>query len=251
MSVKPGDVYILGRHRLACGRAEDPEQVRRLVGEQGIASIITDPPYGVDYVGGKASFNLGMKHEAIVNDERRTPAEYAAFTAAWLKAALPYLEPKNSLYIFNTDKMLFGLHEGMKEAGCTFGQLLIWLKQQPVMGRLNYLPQHELIVYGWYKRQRFMKSKDRSVIFEPRPRRNVYHPTQKAVPLLRRLILNSTEVGDVVYDPFGGSGSLLLGAEETMRCARVLECEEKYVQTTLERWERLTNLKAVKEACDV
>lgn len=247
MSVKVGDIYQLGRHRLACGKAEDKNLVQKLVGQQGIAAVITDPPYSVDYVASKASFNLTLKHEGIVNDQRRTPAEYAAFTAGWLAPILPHLEHKNAIYIFNTDKMLFGLHDGMTQSGVTFGQLLIWLKQQPVMGRLNYLPQHELIVFGWYGRQRFTKSKDKSVIFEPRPHRSKWHPTQKPIPLLRRLILNSTIVGDVVYDPFLGSGTLLLAAEQMMRTAVAIECEPKYVQTTIDRWEALTGQKAVKE----
>ena len=112
------------------------------------------------------------------------------------------------------------------------------------MGRLDYLPQHELIAYGWAGTHEFRKAKDRSVLFHPKPTRSPLHPTMKPVGLLRRLVLNSSDVGGVVYDPFGGSGSVLIACEQTKRRCLTVELDPEYCRTIIARWERLTGGKA-------
>jgi DNA modification methylase len=87
-------------------------------------------------------------------------------------------------------------------AGMRFTQLLIWIKDSAIIGRLDYLPQHELIAYGWYKKHIFYGGKAKSILPFPRVRKNTIHPTMKPIPLLRELILNSTKRNDIVYDPF-------------------------------------------------
>ena len=101
--------------------------------------------------------------------------------------------------------MIFSLREALSEVDFKFSQLLIWVKNGGVIGRLDYLPQHELIAYGWYKKHEFLRSKGKSIFFVPKIRKNTIHPTMKPIPLLRELILNSTNIGDFVYDPFLGS----------------------------------------------
>lgn len=171
--------------------------------------------------------------------------EYANFTQRWLEAVKPFLAQKNSVYIFNSDKMIFALRDGMKLTGFKFAQLLVWVKNQPVIGRLDYLPQHELIAYGWCETHKFCKAKDKSVLFAPKPQNSKYHATMKPISLIRRLILNSTEVGDVVYDPFLGSGTTLLACQQTLRRCIGIELEPDYCQIIIERWEKLTGLKAI------
>lgn len=237
-------IWKLGDHRLACGDARDGSLVKELVGSAEINAVATDPPYGVMAVEGKADISPSKNHRAILNDDITSESEYAIFTQDWLAPILPHLSKKNSVYIFNADKMLFALKVGMDAAGVRFSQLVIWVKNHAVVGRKDYLPQHELIVFGWFGAHAFRRSKDKSVIFYPKPNKSPYHPTTKPVGLVRRLILNSTGIGDAVYDAFGGSGTTLLACEQLKRRCFMVEQDEGYCQTVIKRWERLTGRKA-------
>jgi DNA modification methylase len=105
---------------------------------------------------------------------------------------------------------------------------------------------HELIAYGWHGTHQFHKSKDKSVLFYPKPNKSSLHPTTKPVPLLRHLILNSSKIGDTVYDCFGGSGSTLIAAEQTRRRCLMIELDPDYCQTIITRFEKLTGHRAKK-----
>lgn len=242
--MKAGDIYQLGQHRLACGSSSDTELIAKLVGEAKIALALTDPPYGVSYVENKLNPGKSGSEKAIANDNIEDEVEYATFTKAWLEAIKPYMARKNSLYIFNSDKMLLPTIQALKATGGKFTQLLIWAKTQAVVGRLDYLPQHELIIYGWYGTHKFYKSKDKSILVYPKPSVSKLHPTMKPVGLLRRLILNSSNVGDVVFDGFGGSGSTLMACEQTKRHCLMVELDSEYCEVIVDRWENLTGLKA-------
>lgn len=237
-------IWKLGDHRLACGDARDPSLVDRLLGGTKLNAIITDPPYGVMVVESKAGISPLKSHRAIANDDISSEAEYVAFTRNWLVPAVQHLSKKNSVYIFNADKMLFALKAGMDATDVRFSQLVIWVKNHAIVGRKDYLPQHELIVFGWHGTHKFRRSKDKSVIFYPKPSKSRLHPTMKPVGLIRRLIFNSTEIGDTVYDPFGGSGTTLIACEETKRRCFMVEQDEEYCRTIIRRWEALTKRKA-------
>ena len=243
-SIKPGTIWQLGDHRLAYGDCRDAELLRRLIGAQKIDLICVDPPYGVGVVESKRNFQTLSKDKIIQNDQLQSNEDYAAFSQAWLDAIKPFLSKKNAAYIFNADKMIWPLHDGIINSGFKFAQLLVWVKSQPVIGRLDYAPQHELILYGWHGTHVFRRSTDKSVLFCPRPTKNKFHPTTKPVGLIRRLILNSTHIGDAVYDGFVGSGTALLACEQTKRRCFAVEVDEEYCRTTIRRWEQLTNLKA-------
>lgn len=242
--MKAGEIYQLGEHRLVCGDGTDSQLVDKLVGGEQVRLILTDPPYGVAYVESKASLVKNVAHTAIQNDQHQSAEQYEAFTKAWLHVVVPHLTKKNASYIFNSDKMLFALRDGMLAADVRFSQLLIWVKTQAVIGRLDYLPQHELIAYGWHGTHEFMRSKDKSVLAYPKPSRSKLHPTMKPVGLLRNLILNSSRIGDIVYDPFGGSGSTLMACEQTKRKCLMVELDPKYCQVIIDRWQKLTGLEA-------
>lgn len=244
--MKPGEIYLLGRHRLACGSSSDTDLVSRLVSSDKVAMILTDPPYGVSYVESKRGIVKLATDKVIANDNIENEADYAAFTVAWLEAIKPYLTRKNTVYIFNSDKMLLPTVEALKATGGKFAQLLIWAKTHSVIGRLDYLPQHELILYGWYGTHSFGKSKDKSILVYPRPNKSKLHPTMKPVGLLRRLILNSSKVDEVIFDGFIGSGSTLLACEQTNRRCLAVELDPEYCQVVIDRWEKLTGLKAEK-----
>lgn len=240
MDINIGDIFQLGDHLLLCGDSLEQDQVERLLNGKSIDLVLTDPPYGVGYVENKSGFAKISNDTVIANDEEQSEDEYAIFTQGWIGSVLPYLNDKNTFYIFNSDKMIFALREGMRQAGVRFTQILIWIKNHAVIGRMDYLPQHEFIAYGWFGTHKFHKSKDKSILFYPKPNKSKLHPTMKPVGLLRRLILNSTKVGDAVYDPFGGSGSTLIACEQTKRRCLTIEVDPKYCQTIIDRFNKLT-----------
>jgi DNA modification methylase len=245
-SIKLGDVFVLGDHLLACGDARDKYLVSRLIGTRKIKALVIDPPYGVAVTESKEGFQTLKKNKVIENDHLQSDGEYRAFTRVWIEAVIPHLAKKNSFYIFNADKMIFALREGMQDVGLKFCQLLIWVKTHAVIGRMDYAPQHELIAYGWFGTHEFVKAKDKSVIVYPKPNKSPFHPTTKPVGLIRRLVLNSTRIGDVVYDGFLGSGTTLLACEQTKRVCIGIELDPEYCQTVIARFEKLTEIKAIK-----
>jgi DNA modification methylase len=246
-SINLGDVFQLGQHRLVCGDATNQNHVQSLLAQGQVKLILTDVPYGVALVEGKKGFSKSkVEHAPIKNDHLQTDEEFKAFTAKWLNSIKDHLTPKNTYYIFNSDKMMFPMREALLNEGFKFSQLLVWAKTGAVIGRLDYLPQHELIAYGWRGRHEFLKSKDKSILISPKTRKNDLHPTMKPISILRKLILNSSRREDIVYDPFGGSGSTLIACEQTRRRCLMIEISPQYCQVIIDRWEKLAGEKAVK-----
>ncbi len=245
-SIRLNTVWQLGDHRLAYGDCRDPKLLERLLGSEKVDLICSDPPYGVAVAESKRSFRTLAKDKDIAGDQLQSDTEYRQFSKEWLEAVLPYLAKKNSVYIFNADKMVWSLRDGMVDAGFKMAQLLVWVKQQSVIGRLDYTPQHELIVYGWHGTHKFRRSKDKSVLFCPRPTKSTLHPTTKPLNLIRRLVLNSAEIGGIVFDGFLGSGTTLLACEQTRRRCFAVEVDSEYCLTAINRWEKLTGRKAAK-----
>lgn len=242
--IETGTIWQLGTHRLAYGDCCDHRLLECLIGSDKIKLIVADPPYGIKAVESKRGFSQLSKDKVIANDHAQSDAEYRAFTRNWLEPVAPHLVRKNAAYLFNADKMVWALREGMLDAGYTFGQLIVWVKSHAVIGRLDYAPQHELIVYGWRGVHRFRRSKDKSILFYPRPTKSKLHPTTKPIGLIRRLILNSSDIGDIVYDGFLGSGTTLLACEQTKRRCVAVEIDLEYCLTAIRQWERLTGQKA-------
>lgn len=246
-TVKLGDRFELGNHILVCGDCTDAAFVSDVVSKKRISLILTDPPYGIAYVEGKEGFRKAKTaHTAIKNDHLQSDGEYRIFTRRWIETVKPFLQRKNALYIFNSDRMVFPLRDGMQDAGCHLAQLLVWVKTQAIVGRLDYLPQHELVAYGWVGVHEFRRSKDKSVIVYPKPSKSVLHPTMKPVGLLRQLILNSSRIGDTVYEPFAGSGSTLIACEQTKRKCIAIELDPHYCEVIIRRFEKLTGIGATK-----
>ena len=243
-SIKPGTIWQLGEHRLAYGDCRDTGLVERLIGKEKISLINLDPPYGVAAVESKRGLKALVKDKAITNDQLQSDEDYRVFSREWLTVIVPHLAKRNTAYIFNADKMVWSLREGMIDAEFRVSQLLVWVKSQAVMGRLDYAPQHELILYGWYGTHVFRRSKDKSVLFCPRPAKSPYHPTTKPLSLIRRLVLNSSEIGGAVYDGFLGSGTTLLACEQIKRRCFAVELDEEYCLTAIRRWEQMTGHKA-------
>jgi len=245
-SIKQGTIFKLGDHLLLCGDVTDKTQIAKLLQNHKIKSVITDPPFGIAVTESKEGFQTLSKNKSILNDHIQSDEEYKTFSNKWISSITPHLERKNSFYIFNADKMIFALREAMQESNVKFGQLLIWVKTHAVIGRMDYAPQHELIAYGWFGVHEFVKAKDKSVLVCPRPNKSSMHPTTKPLDLIRRLILNSTRIGDVVFDGFLGSGTTLLACEQTKRVCIGVEIDPEYCKTIIDRYEKLTGITATK-----
>ncbi len=247
-TIQPGDIWKVGEHIIGCGNALDTAFVNKIVADKKIRAILCDPPFGVAYVEGKRDFNkLGVHTDkVIIGDQLQSDGEYANFTRAWLEAAVPHLESYNACYIFNSDLMYPALRQGMKAAGFYYSQGLIWVKNTSVLGRKDYLLQHELIAYGWYGRHKMERTKAKSVLFHPKPAASKLHPTQKPVGLLRKLIPNSTKIREYIYDPFLGSGSTAIACEHLGRRCIGIDLDPAYVATAIARLEKLTGLAAQK-----
>ena len=242
-SVKAGDVFEIGCHRLLCGDAADPKAIARLIGKERIKLLLTDPPFGESYVESKIGFSTRTDQRPIANDDIKDEGEYRSFTKSWFAALVPHLDRKNAFYVFN-EKMLFALRDGIHDAGGKMSQLLVWLKTHVVIGRMDYLLQHEHIAYGWVGCHEFLKAKDKSILVCPKPAKSSLHPTMKPVALLRRMILNSSRAGDIVFDPFAGSGSTGIAAEQTGRRAFMVEIDPDYCRVIVERFEKTFSIKA-------
>lgn len=245
---KKGDIWILGDHRLMC--ADTIHDDISPLFKHKVRLVLTDPPYGVNYVDSKKMLeavgkDINVKKD-IENDEVEI-GDYSEFTKNWLEKVVPHLEDYNACYIFNVDLMTCAIRKGMADAKFYFSQTLIWVKNNSVIGRKDYLPQHELVTYGWYGKHKFERLKDKSVIFYPKPTASKLHPTMKPVGLLRKFINNSSVIGDVVFDCFGGSGSTLVACEHLKRKCYMVEVDPVYCDTIVRRWEKLTGRKAILE----
>jgi len=245
MEIRTNQIYQLGDHLLACGSVMDKDLLKRLIGEKKISCVLSDPPYGVEVAKSKNSFGCKLScNKEILNDHIQSDEEYRKFSMEWLENIKPYLSKKNSVYVFNSDKMIFSLREAMVETGYKFAQMLIWIKSHSVIGRMDYLPQHELIAYGWFGSHEFKRSKDKSLLYCPKPSKSKLHSTMKPVALLRNIVLNSTDIGDYVFDSFLGSGSVLMACEHLKRRCLAVEIDEGYCDIIIRRWEKVSNKKA-------
>lgn len=245
--IKRGEVYTLGSHRLMCGDCTNQEDIQTLLQDKKVSSMVTDPPYGVDY-GEKTQYlhdhhisNRQVRH-SIANDKINN---YREFFAKFIKLT-PFSE-YNTFYIFMSGQELHNLRLGIDDAQAKWGDYLIWKKQHFVMGRKDYNSGHEFIVYGWKGKHKFYGTTNSSTILEYD--RNIVsklHPTMKPVALLVALIQDGSKKKELVYDPFAGSGSTLMAAEQADRVCYSMEIDPIYCQVIIDRWEKFTNKKAVR-----
>ena len=258
-----GDLYELGPHRLLCGDSTIPADVARLMGKRKARMIWTDPPYGVEYVGG-----TGL---TIANDK-------AVVTDGLLRDAFaaidPHLVKGGAVYVASPagrPGVTFAL--AFIGAGWLLHQTLVWVKNALVVGHSDYQHQHELVIYGWRqgKQREWWGNRDQStaiddepkvedltleelqglertrraermsdVLREKRPSASALHPTMKPVPLVRRMLENSSARGELVVDIFAGSGSTLIAAQQLGRHCYAMELDPGYCDVIVERWRQLT-----------
>lgn len=238
---KVGNIWQLGRHRLMCGDSTSTECVQELMGGIQADILVTDPPYGVDYTG-KTKDAL-----KIVNDAK-DDAEFVGFLRAAFAAADAVLKPGAVYYIWHATTRAYAFETACQQVGWDIRQILIWVKNAMVLGRQDYQWRHEPCLYGWKAGAGHLWASDRkqtTVLEFDRPTKNKEHPTMKPVKLIDYQIKNNTKGGDVVLDLFAGSGTTVIACEQNGRKAYVMECDPKYCDVIVRRWEKLTGEKAI------
>lgn len=245
---KPGDLWLLGDHRLLCGDSTKAEDVARLMDGTKADLWLTDPPYGVAYesAGRRGKNN---QHEEIQNDARPLD-EMAKFWEQAATLAYASCRDSSSYYWFacqGGDQMMMMMMMSISRAKWRVRHELIWVKDQMVFGRCDYHYKHEPILYGWKQDGTHKWNADRkqvSVLEFDRPKRSDEHPTMKPVELVAYLLGNNTIRGDYVLDTFCGSGTTLIAAEQLGRKCYGMEISPAYCDVIVKRWETLTGKKA-------
>lgn len=226
---KPGDVWLLGRHRLVCGDSTNPEVYALLMDGQKANLVVTDPPYNVNY-----SAQAG----SIKNDNMKDEAFYTFLFKAFSNMA-ESMEKDASIYVFHADTEGYNFRKAFKDAGFYLSGVCIWAKQSLVLGRSPYQWKHEPILFGWRKdgKHNWYGDRKQSTIWNfDRPSKNDLHPTMKPVALCAYPIQNSSMSNCIVLDPFGGSGSTLIACEQTNRICYTIEIDEKYSDVIAKRY---------------
>jgi DNA modification methylase len=243
---KPGDVWLLGKHRVLCGDSTDVAAVEAMLAGDRADCMWTDPPYGVDYVGGTKDALT------IENDGADGLPELLAGAFAVATAALNLGAP---VYVAHPEVGRVTFEQAMLAAGWLVRQNLIWVKGSLVLGRKDYHWRHEPILYGFTDGgigklgrggDRWYGDDSQTTVFEvPKPPRSEVHPTMKPVELIVAMIVNSCPSGGLVYEPFGGSGSALMAANQLGMRAAVVELDPRYVDVICRRWQEHTGDKPV------
>ena len=237
----PGDIWVMGKHRLLCGDSTSIDDLTKLTGGQLVDIWLTDPPYNVAYEGGTKE-KLTIKNDEMGDDQFRQFLR-DAYTAADM-----VMKPGAVFYIWHADSEGYNFRGAAKDAGWTVRQCLIWKKSSLVMGRQDYHWKHEPCLYGWKEGAGHLWAADRkqtTILEFEKPSRNGEHPTMKPVALFEYQLLNNTKGGDQVLDSFGGSGTTLIAAEKNGRVARLMELDPKYCDVIVKRWQDFTGKIAI------
>ena len=239
-----GQLWQIGAHRILCGDSRDQAAVRRLWGDNGprLRMIWTDPPYGVDYAAKNAYLNRsdrGNRIQVPIENDKLTAGETGFLFKAALSVAKDWAHTGATVYAtVPSGPLLIYFVQALTAAWYTFRAQLAWVKQQFVIGMADYHHRFEPILYGWLPdgAHYFIEDRRQDDVFEiDKPHVNDLHPTTKPVELIARMIRNSSREGELVYDPFCGSGSTLLAAHQLQRIGYGVEIDPGYLAVTLER----------------
>jgi DNA modification methylase len=262
-TTQPGDLWILDRHRVLCGDATSAEAVACLLGECKPHLLVTDPPYGVELDSewrDRAGINKHGPAEASYMKRRiegHTQTSISGDTIADWSHAFELVPSLEVAYVWHASRFTSEVLRGLLRIGFIYHQQIIWRKTAAALTRSHYWFQHEPC---WYVRKKkapwFGKPGENTTIWDAASPKMIMggsdeekfdHPTQKPVELMRRPIFNHTKRGELVYDPFLGSGTTLIAAELTDRCCYGLELDPKYVDVVITRWQQFTGKKALLE----
>lgn len=285
---KLGDIYRLGDHRLICGDALDFDAISVLMAGAKADLVLTDPPYNVGYEAKDKRLerirkrNRTRKNNKIDGDEIRGEEDFYNFLFRAFRNCCDVAKGGAAVYVFHADIEGLTVRQALDASGFKLKQVLIWEKNNFVIGRSDYQWRHEPILYGWkegaphyfiddrkqdeifidddidfsamkkadlvsyIERIRSELSARSTVQYEKKPMHSDLHPTMKPVSLVGRLMANSSRYGENVLDPFAGSGTTLIAAEELHRTAYLAEISPIYCDVIVKRWEDYTGRKAEK-----
>ena len=278
---KPGDLWILGNHRLLCGDSGSDSDVDQLLDGASIHLVNTDPPYNVKVeprsnnaiAAGLSSFNasnlkkhhqkfdvarhpekargthpkMRAKDRPLINDFV-SDEEFARLLLSWFGQMARVLEPGRIFFIWGGYSNCGNYPPALKACGLYFSQAIIWIKEHPVLTRKDFMGNHEWCFYGWREGagHKFLgpnNATDTWSIKKVNPQ-SMIHLTEKPVELAARAIQYSSRSGENVLDLFGGSGSTLIASEQTERHAFLMEIDPAYCDVIVQRWESFTGRKA-------
>ena len=230
------------RHRLVCGDCTDPQVVARVMDGEKAQLVVTDPPYGVSYADKNKFLNTIAKGNRIqipiVGDQGTKKDTQELWRAAFSEMS-QVMSSGAVVYCFmpqGGDQMMMMMMMMMMEAGIEPRHEIIWLKNNHVLGRVDYAYKHEPILYAWKDgSHKFYGGFQTSILEFAKPQKSDLHPTTKPVELIECLIRNSSRVGEIVYDPFIGSGTTGVACERLGRQSRMIEIHPPYVAVCLQR----------------
>ncbi len=238
-----GDVWVLGPHRLICGDSTEPTVVDRVMAGNQADCIWTDPPYGVEYVGKTAD-------ALTLENDYRNDGMLERLLRGGLSAASSVCRPGAVWFVAAPAGPVTAVFGTVLAELGVWRQTLVWVKDVFVLGHSDFHYRHELVYYGWTPGEH-RRPPDRTydtVLEVDRPKRSKEHPTMKPVQLIDRCLQSSTQAGDVVLDPFGGSGSSLIAAHAAGRKARLVELDPSYCDVICRRYQEATGDKPVAAA---
>ena len=237
----PGDLWILGDHRLLVDDATDPNAVAKLLADSPADLVFTDPPYNVDYEG-------YTEQRLKIKGDRMSDAAFKEFLEYAFRSYRTIVKPGASMYVCHSSSWQREFQNALEAAGFEVRCQIIWAKNTFAWGFGRYKFQHEPIFYAHVTDQKdpWYGDKTQSTLWhEKKPAANRIHPTAKPVELVERALLNSSKSGDIVADLFGGSGSTLIGCERRGRHARLMEIDPKYADCIVRRYQEYTGKQAV------
>lgn len=247
---QPGDLWLLGEHRLLCGDSTNPEDVALVMNGEKAKLMATDPPYLVDYTGKSHPASKANRPETANKDwdAYKDPESSVQFYVDFLTAALPHLVERAPIYQWHANTRQSMVDEAWKRTGLLAHQVIIWVKTRGVLTHSHFMWQHEPCMYGWLegKQPQIRPPANETTVWhvDQKGEQDGIHPTQKPVELFRRPLKFHTKPGDICFEPFLGSGTCLIAAEELGRRCYAIEREPSYVETAVKRWELFTGRKA-------
>lgn len=244
---RPGDIWLLGCHRIMCGDCTQPEAVKALLGDDTPNATFTDPPYcsGGFQEAGRSSGSIGVRADTATRTERPEIANDKLSTRgyiAMIKAMLS-LVPSPMLYMFTDWRMWNVAYDVSESSGYGVRNMIVWDKGSPGMGR-GWRTQHELLLFGASKPVNFSPTKALGNVIKSKRTGNPLHPTQKPVDLLVQ-VLDVSDMAKTIYEPFCGSGSTLMACEATGRRCLGMEVSPGFVDVIVRRWEGQTQKRAI------
>ncbi|GHU68126.1 methyltransferase [Clostridia bacterium] len=232
---QPGDLWLLGRHRLLCGDSTNPTDVARLMDGKKANLCVTDPPYACSYEGG-----TGM---TIMNDNLKGEAFYTFLLNAF-KNVYNSLTDGGAFYSFHSDAEKVNFYNAAVAAGFHYSTTCVWVKDTLVLGRMDYQMRHEPVLYSFKDtaKHKWYSDRKQTTIWEfERPKKSELHPTMKPLPLLAYPIQNSSQPNEIVLDLFSGSFSTGIVCEQTDRICYAMELDPKYADASVSRYLQQTN----------